>query len=142
MKFTTYKARDVMREPIVVSADTRISEAIERIINEGIGSLLVVNAGKPVGIVTKRDLLWALVYGKKDPEKDTVDKIMSENLVTVEPDTDLAIVINKMITNNISHIPVVENDKVVGIISDRDLVELLGDLIEIVEASKTETVSE
>lgn len=138
MKAFLYKARDVMKDPITISVNTRLSEVINRILNEGIGALIVTDNDKLVGIVTKRDLLWAVSRGL-DFEKETIDKIMSKNLITVEPDADLSIVINRMIENNISHLPVVENGKLVGIISDRDLVELLNEVIEFITTSREES---
>lgn len=139
MDVTAYKARDIMREPIIISKNTRISEAIERILNQGIGSLIVVDNNVPIGIITKRDLLWAITYNKRNPEIDTVEKIMSRNLIIARPEDDLLTILNKMLNNNISHLPVVENNKVIGIITDGDLIEIMRDFIEITISTRPES---
>jgi CBS domain-containing protein len=140
METTVFRARDVMKEPITVNENTRIIDAIERVINEGIGALVVVRNDKPVGIVTKRDLLWSIVYGRKDPYRDSIRDIMSKNLIVVDPDTEVSRIANLMINNNISHVPVVDGDQLVGIISDSDLVELLEHIIEVVETETAKSI--
>ncbi len=129
------KARDVMASEIryVYASDT-IAEAAKRILNEGIGSIIVLSLDKePIGIVTKRDIIRAVVFEKLDPFKNSVEKIMTSPLVTVDADTDLEIVIDTMFKYNISHLPVREGNRIIGIISDYDLMETTRDLLEIVK---------
>ena len=138
-----YRASDIMKEPITVSKNTKIREAIARIINEGIGAIVVVDDNdKPIGIVTKRDLLWAIIYSGKNIEEDTVDSIMSKQLITIDPDTELTDIVSIMTRNNISHLPVVEDGRLVGIISDRDLVEALNDILNMFRAEEIRATGE
>ncbi len=143
MREIVYRASDIMKEPITVSKNTKIREAIARIINEGIGAIVVVDdSDKPIGIVTKRDLLWAIIYSGKNIEEDTVDSIMSKQLITIDPDTELTDIVSIMTRNNISHLPVVEDGRLVGIISDRDLIEALNDILNMFRAEEIRATGE
>ena len=124
------KARDIMREPLIIRLDCSVREAAEIILNQGVGALVVVENEKPIGVVTKRDLLWFLTHSGRDPGVESVDRIMSKNLISVDPDADITVVIEKMLDNNISHIVVIEDNKLVGIISDREIIELFQNILE------------
>ncbi len=129
------KAYDIMTPEIrFVDKNTPIREAALRMINEGIGALIVTDEGSPVGIVTKRDIIWSILFEKRDPDQDTVEKIMSTPMITIDSDADISRILDVMIRNNISHLPVREGDRIVGIISDADLLEAMRDLIEIMKA--------
>ena len=141
MEILIYRASDLMKEPITIEKNAKIGEAIARILNEGIGALIVVDNNRPIGIVTKRDLLWALIH-RKNALNDPVETVMSKQLVTINPDTELNDIVSAMIRNNISHLPVVDNDKIVGIISDRDLVEALNDLLNMFKAEEIRSSTE
>ncbi len=131
-----FKARDVMipRENIrVVKAGEPLVKAAIKILNEGIGSVLVVNDdNEPVGIVTKRDIIRAILFEKLDPEKTSVEKIMSKPLITIDADSTLDTVIDTMYKYNVGHLVVVEDNSVAGIISDYDIVQVIRDLLDIV----------
>ncbi|MET1159992.1 MAG: CBS domain-containing protein [Thermoprotei archaeon] len=125
------KASDLMRDPIIVKPDISVSDALATILNEGIGALLVVNEkNELVGIVTKRDILWALKYRASDAKYLKVKDIMKKNPITVTSDTSIVDIVNIMLQHNISHIPVVEDGKLIGIISDRELLEVLSELFD------------
>ncbi len=130
-----FKARDVMAGEVrYVYTSDPIAEAAKRILNEGIGSIIVVSPEKePIGIVTKRDIIRAVIFEKLDPFKEPVEKIMTSPLVTVDADADLEIVIDTMFKYNISHLPVREGNRIIGIISDQDLVDATRDLLEIIK---------
>lgn len=129
------KARDVMADEVrYVYTSDPIVEAAKKILNEGIGSIIVVLPEKgPVGIVTKRDIIRAIIFDKLDPFKEPIEKIMTSPLITVDADADLEIVIDTMFKYNISHLPVREGNRIIGMISDYDLVETIRDLLEIMK---------
>ena len=134
-KIPVLKARDIMTAELrYVERNTTIKDAATRIINEGIGALIVTEKDSPIGIVTKRDIIWSILFEKRDPEKDTVDKIMSTPIITVNEDASIKEIIEVMLRNNISHLPVREKNKLIGMISDEDLLEVLLDIIEYFES--------
>ena len=87
------------------------------------GSVLVLAAGSLVGIFTERDVMRALAYaGNADRARvSTVDRWMSEHPVTVDPTATVADALNQMLFGGFRHLPVVERDRVVGVVSMRDL---------------------
>ncbi len=129
------KAYDIMTPEIrYIDKKASIKDAAIRMINEGIGALIVTDNNNPIGIITKRDIIWGVLFEKRDPEKETVDKIMSSPMITIDSDADLYMVIDTMIRNNITHLPVREGDKIVGIISDYDLIMILRDLLDMIKS--------
>lgn len=124
-----YKAYDIMTSELrYIDASTSIRDAAMRIINEGIGALIVVKEESPIGIVTKRDIIWAILFEKRSPD-EPVEKVMSTPLITVDSDTGIKDILSIMIRNNISHLPVREKNKLIGMISDADLLEAFQDLL-------------
>ncbi len=113
--------RDVMKKPVlVIGVNNTIREAAKKMVENGVGSLVVIdNNENVVGIVTERDLARAIAEGV-DLESP-VAEIMSEDVYTVHPDTGVLKAIEMMKLHNIRHLPVVEDEKLIGIVSLRDL---------------------
>ncbi len=134
-----FKARDVMVPELrYIDSKEPVIEAAKRIYNEGIGSLIVVAEGEgPIGIVTKRDIIRAILLERLEPSTP-IEKVMTSPLVTVDADADLDIVIDLMFKYNISHLPVREGNKIIGMISDYDIMEVTRDLIDIVRGKQLE----
>lgn len=121
------RAADLMTTPpVTIGLNEPIEEAAKKMYENRIGSLLVVDEhGKLAGIVTERDIIYAVArnkVGKKLP----VWEIMTENPVTVNPDTPLIEAVEKMREANIRHLPVVDEEgKPVGMLSLRDILDYL-----------------
>ncbi len=110
----------------------KLRNAAIRILNEGIGSLIVMDEdNKPIGIITKRDIIRALIFEGQDPDTITVEEVMNKPLITVNADEPIETVLEIMYRHNISHLPVEEKGRLIGIISDYDIVELFKDMIDI-----------
>ncbi len=113
--------RDVMKKPvIVIGTNNTIREAAKKMTEKGVGSLVVIdNNEEVVGIVTERDLARAIAEGV-DLESP-ITEIMSDEVYTVAPETSVLKAIEMMRLHNIRHLPVVEDDKLIGMVSLRDL---------------------
>lgn len=85
------------------------------------GSLVVVDDGKPVGIVTERDIVRRVVAEGRSPSATKVGDIMSTPLISVGPEATVAAAVRVMYENGIRRLPVVENDRVVGMLTVTDL---------------------
>ncbi|MEM3103514.1 MAG: CBS domain-containing protein, partial [Candidatus Nitrosocaldus sp.] len=85
------------------------------------GSLVVVDDGKPVGIVTERDIVRRVVAEGRSPSATKVGDIMSAPLISVGPEATVAAAVRVMYENGIRRLPVVENDRVVGMLTVTDL---------------------
>jgi len=128
--------RDVMvTPPITAPQDTSISKAANIMYENGIGSLLIVDSeNKLVGIVTERDMLYALAKESENLNKP-VWRIMTENPITAKPEEPLVEALKRMRDAAVRHLPIVDREgKPIGIISMRDLVDALVTLISILGA--------
>jgi CBS domain-containing protein len=98
-----------------------------------IGSIVVIGRGKPVGIVTERDILERIVEPFIDSRTIGVKEIMSSPVVTVPPDISIEEAATLMARNMIKKLPVMEGDKLVGIVTTMDLMKSAPKLINILE---------
>ena len=79
---------------------------------------------KVLGIISIRDLLHHLTVAGAN-QFMPVDELMTDRVVTTAPDTTVATLAKQMIDNDVSCVPIIENDKLIGIVTERDLVKLL-----------------
>jgi len=105
---------------ITVDASEKVLKALQVMAEKGIGSVVIVKNGKPVGILTERDVAKKLVVNKETLDKK-VEDVMSKPLITVSPDTGIFEALQIMRKNNIRRLPVVKNGKLEGIITEKDL---------------------
>lgn len=101
--------------------------AARRMWQQQTGSLLIMEGDRLIGILTERDLLRAVARGL-DVDDTTVRQIMTTELCTVAPTAALHETARLMAANWIRHLPVVDGDEVVGVVSQRDLVGILAAL--------------
>ncbi len=114
------KGRDVLE----IEADASVLEAVKRMVEANIGSLLVRDAGEVAGIVTERDYLRSVALEGPADEQLTVREIMSSPLIVVSPETTIDECMALMTDRRIRHVPVVGDDgEVVGIVSIGDVVK-------------------
>jgi CBS domain-containing protein len=132
------KVRDVMvREVITVDEDSTVKEAVD-IMNEfQIGSLIVLERGKAMGIVTERDFLRRVIAGAKDVMNTKVKEIMTTPLVVVEPSTDLEEAVKLMFQSKIKKLAVVDANKLVGIVTLTDIARFQPQMIRMLKQLTT-----
>ncbi len=107
---------------LTIGADTLAQEAAQTMESKNIGSLLVKEGEKYVGIVTETDLTRKMLAKGLDKETTKVREIMTAPLVTIDCHEPLVEANQLMAKKKIRHLGVTENDEVVGLISVRDLV--------------------
>lgn len=116
--------RDVMtRDVIVIEPDRTVLEAAKRMAAKRIGGLVVVEHGRPIGMVTDRDILWKVTSTGKNPSKVLVREIMTSPVSTVSPLTTLRAAARVMIEKKTRWLVVTRLDKVEGIITASDLTQ-------------------
>ena len=122
---------DVMVTDVVtVESHVDVKRAV-RVMNDfEIGCLIVVEAGRVIGILTERDVLKRVVDEGRKPEETTVGEVMSKPPITISPDADLETAIALMFKHKIKKLPVVENGKLVGLVTFTDLVRAQPALIQ------------
>lgn len=98
-------------------------EAVEKMVQHNVGALLVVADGELKGIVTERDYLKRVAVRGKSSRTTPVSEVMTSELITVSPTTELERCMGLMTGRRIRHLPVIEQGKVIGIVSIGDLVK-------------------
>jgi len=114
--------KDVMNKNVVVAkSDVTIREATKVMNKFRIGSLVVLKEEKIAGILTERNVLEA-VAGGKDADTTAIEDIMTKKVITIDPDESVEAAVDLMTQHKIKKLPVVENNKLKGIITASDIV--------------------
>lgn len=111
------------RNVIVVEPDRTILDAAKRMAAKRIGGLVVVEHGRPIGLLTDRDILWEVTANGRNPAKITVREVMTAPVVTVSPLTTLRAAARAMLERKTRWIVVTRLDKVEGIVTASDLTQ-------------------
>jgi CBS domain-containing protein len=112
---------EIMRKKVkTISADQTFAAAARLLKESRISSIVVTGQGRPVGIVTERDIVNLVAEGK-DPASTSIGEGMTGELATIGPATELKEAAQLMAKRQVRHLPVVEEDALVGMISIRDL---------------------
>ena len=123
----------MVTDVVTVEPDVDVRRAVRAMNDFEIGCLVVVEAGRVVGILTERDVLKRVVDEGRKPEETRVREVMSKPPITISPDVDLETAIELMFKHKIKKLPVVENGKLVGLITFTDLVRAQPALIQAVK---------
>lgn len=120
------RLRTFIRRPAVTCSVTASGVEIARLLSrEGVGSVIVMDGhNAPVGIVTDRDLRRNIVAAGRDPASTPASAVMSSPLIALRPDAFALEAVLEMTRRHIRHIPVVDNGRVLGVISNRDFLAL------------------
>ncbi|MGZ4967645.1 MAG: CBS domain-containing protein, partial [Chthoniobacterales bacterium] len=102
---------------------TTVYDAVARMAEKNIGALVVMEGDKLVGIVSERDYTRKVMLRGKRSRETQVNEIMSTQLTTVEPKESVDRCLEFMTDKRVRHLPVVENGKLLGVISIGDLVK-------------------
>lgn len=116
------KAENVMSTEVAVMSESEtVKKAAEIMSQEGVSAIIVTVKGKAIGIVTERDVLKRIVAEDKNARKTKLKEVMSSPLVTIEPDTDLEKAARIMFEKKIKNLPVVHENRLVGLINLQDI---------------------
>jgi len=120
--------KDILKENVITcTKDEKIIDAIKKMYNHNIGSVLIVENEKVIGILTERDIIRLIATGKSLEER--IENFMTKNPITIRYDEYIQKAALIMRENNIRHLPVVNKEgKLVGIISVRDLAKYISEI--------------
>lgn len=110
------------REVLEVAPEDTLGQAAEAMVERGVGSAVVSDFGRLIGILTERDVLRA-VAGRVHSSEARVREWMTAEPITATTSTELAEAARTMLDQGFRHLPVVEEDRAIGIVSIRDVVE-------------------
>lgn len=120
------KVRDIMEKNVItIEQDKSALDAAHLISEKDISFLVVVKDGTPTGVVSERDFVRKVVANDKQASKIPLSEIMSYKFRWVEPSTTIEEAVQKMLNNNIRRLIILENNKLVGVITQTDLASFL-----------------
>ena len=108
-----------------ISPDSSVYEAIELMADKGIGALLVVEDGKLIGIISERDYARKVILQGKSSRNTPISEIMTRKVYYVRPEHAIEECMALMTDKRIRHLPVLEDDRLVGIISIGDVIKAI-----------------
>lgn len=111
------------REVFTIDANQTVLEAIKTLADEGIGAVVVQKDGKTIGLFSERDYICKVVLTGRRSENTPVGDVVSQKLVVVRPDTPVDDCMVLMTEARTRHLPVVEGDRLVGLVSIGDIVK-------------------
>jgi CBS domain-containing protein len=116
-----------------IGPDATVYDAIALMANKGIGALLVLSGGRLEGIISERDYARKVILEGRSSKETLVREIMTRPVVTVTPDDTVDICMQIVTERRIRHLPVMDRDNIVGIVS-------IGDLVRTTIAAQAETI--
>ena len=133
------------RNFVHVKPDTDLKACAKTMIKKKVGSVIIKNKEDILlGIITEKDIIWALVKkSQKDLEKIYVKDLMKRRVVTIKPSADIAEALAKIKKFKVRRLPVLENKKVIGMLTLKDILkldpslyEMISEIVKIREESK------
>jgi len=121
------KVKDIIKrkggQVIAVSPNASVLDALKLMAEKNIGGVLVMEGEKLEGIFTERDYARKIILKGKTSAEAKISEVMVSNLITVTPDHDTSQCMQLMTDKTIRHLPVIEEGKLVGVISIGDVVK-------------------
>ena len=120
------QVRDIMEKNVItIPLDKTALDAAKMLKEKKISFLVIVRDDKPLGLVTERDIVRKIAAEDKTASSIPLESIMSAKFRWVEPSTTVDSAVQKMLNNNIRRLVVLENEKLVGVITQTDLAGFL-----------------
>jgi len=127
--------KDVMSSPVITIDENAPANRVAELMDKhGLGCIIVTSKeGKPLGIITERDLVRRVLAKNIKPNSFNAKEVMTSPLITVEPDEKISEVARKMSRLNIRRLAVMYKGQLVGVLSSKDVLGVMPELIEIIQ---------
>jgi len=120
------QVRDIMQKNVIaIQEDKSALDAAKLISEKDISFLVIVKDGKPIGVITEKDFVRKVAAQDKQASLIPLSEIMSYKFRWVEPSTEIEDAVQKMLNHNIRRLIVLEDGKLVGVITQTDLTDFL-----------------
>lgn len=118
--------RDIMiKDLLTISENETALKAAQLMTEKGVSCLIVLADDQPIGIVTERDFIKKICLKELKLSSVRIGNMMSKIRTSASPDTPIEVAVQRMVNNRIRRLPIIENGKVVGIITVTDLAKHL-----------------
>jgi len=118
------------KKVFIVEPNVTIKEAAKIMTQHRIGSLIVMQDKILVGILTERDILWKVVAGGLDPSNTLIQDVMTKEVITIDANQTVEEAADLMAEKEIKKLPVIEDNKLIGIVTATDLITFQPKVIE------------
>lgn len=108
-----------------IAPDSTVDAAVSEMNRQRVGSIVVQDSDRMVGIFTERDVLTRVVAGGRDPKTTAVREVMTEHFLSITQDTSVEDAMQMMTDKRVRHLPVLDGDKLLGLISIGDVTRWL-----------------
>ncbi|HVO37012.1 MAG TPA: CBS domain-containing protein [Candidatus Acidoferrum sp.] len=127
--------KDVMSSPVItIEESTPVNKAAELMDKYDYGCIIVTNkAGKPLGIITERDLVARVLAKNVKPDTLKAKEVMTSPLMTIEPDAAISDAARRMSRLNIRRFGVIYRGQLIGLVSSKDILAVMPELVEIIQ---------
>ena len=120
------RLKDIMREGFIVAVQRNapVAEAARVMEANNVGIVAVLDGKKLIGLFSERDVVRRVVNRGRDPQRTLVEEVMTPDIVVASADEDCQAAMHKMGQANIRHLPIVSGDRLVAMLSIRDLMRV------------------
>ncbi len=127
--------KDVMTSPVITISETGNAQKASQLMDKNdVGCVIITSKeGKPVGIITERDMITRVLTKNTLPTSVNVKKIMTSPLLTIDPDETLTEAARKMSRLNVRRLGVIYKGNMVGLVSSKDILAVTPELLEIIQ---------
>lgn len=124
--------KEAMRyNPTTIGIEANVAKAAEKMCRDEVGSCIVLQNNVPTGIVTEEDINCKVVAKDRKPSEVRVSEIMSTPLITINVDKTVGDATHMMVNKKVRRLPVVDGNKVVGLVTVRDILSISNEMNEI-----------
>ncbi|MBO3802328.1 MAG: CBS domain-containing protein [Candidatus Brockarchaeota archaeon] len=116
----------IMRAPpLTAQFSDNVSTIVDRMVTYDVGCCIIMSGGGPVGIVTERDILERVIKSGKEPSKTLAQDVMSSPVLTIDNNKPVSHALKMMRDKNVRRLAVVKGGKIVGIVTERRILDSL-----------------
>jgi len=131
---TRLAVRDVMTKTVVTATpDMSAAQAGKKMVENRVGSIIIVKDGGPIGIVTESDMVAKVIFKNIKPSSIKLEQLMSKPLITTKSSDDIHEAVLMMAQKKIRRLPVIDGDALVGIITDADVIQVSSEINQILD---------
>ncbi len=122
--------REIMsKNPLILDLDLTVLKAVREMVHNNVSTIIVSENSEPLGIVTEHDIVLKVVSENRDPSKTLLKSIMSAPIIAISEDDKLEDCAKLMVKKKIRKLPVIKDGKIIGLLSENDIVKISPDLI-------------